>query len=126
MTTKRSELLRECKVLDLKNYQSLKKCDLQDLIDMVREGKELPEKFTGERSKRPRKLMLYDDPGNPENGYKIYGSISKASRAIGVKPMQVYKMIADGRGTFFTLTNREKHIIKRECLCQKDCRMGLP
>ena len=107
MTTKRSELLRECKVLDLKNYQSLKKCDLQDLIDMVREGKKLPEKFAGERSKRPRKLVLYDDPENPENGYKIYDSISKASRAIGVKPMQIYKMIADGRGMFFTLINRE-------------------
>ena len=100
MTTKRPELLRECKVLDLKNYQSLKKCDLQNLIDMVREGKELPEKFTGERSKRPRKLILYDDSRNPENGYKIYDSISKASRAISVKSMQIYKMIADGRGCF--------------------------
>ena len=99
MTTKRSELLHKCKELDLKNYRSLKKCDLQNLIDMVCEGKELPEKFTGERSKRPRKLILYDDP---ENGYKIYDSISKASRSIGVKPMQIYKMIADGRGMFFT------------------------
>ena len=102
MTTKRSELLHECKVLDLKNYQNLKKCDLQNLIDMIREGKKLPEKFTGERSKRPRKLVLYDDPWNPENGHKIYNSISEASKTIGVKPMQIYKMIADGRGMFFT------------------------
>ena len=102
MTIKRSELLRECKELDLKNIHGLKKCELQNLVDMVREGKELPEKFTGERSKKPRKLILYDDPGNPENGHKTYDSISKASRATGVRPMQVYKMLADGRGMFFT------------------------
>ena len=102
MTTKRSELLHECKELGLKNYRNLKKCDLQNLVGMIREGKELPEKFTGERSKKPRKLILYDDPGNPENGYKIYDSINEASKTIGVKPMQIYKMIAEGCGMFFS------------------------
>ena len=105
MTTKRSELLNQCKELDLKNYRNLKKCDLQNLIDMIREGKELPEKFTGERSKKPRKLVLYDDSRNPENGYKFYDSINEASKTIGVKPMQIYKMIAEGCGMFFTSIN---------------------
>ena len=100
MATKRSELLNECKELNLKNIHGLKKCELQDLLDMAREGKELPDKFTGERRKRPRKLILYDDPENPENGHKTYDSISKASRAVGVGAMQVYKMLADGRGMF--------------------------
>ena len=100
MTIKRSELLRECRELDLKNIHGLKKRELQDLLDMAREGKELPEKFTGERSKKPRKLVLYDDPENSENGHKTYDRISKASRAVGVGAMQVYKMLADGRGMF--------------------------
>ena len=100
MTTRRKELLDKCKELNLKNIHGLKKCELQDLLDMAREGKELPEKFTGERSKKPRKLVLYDDPENPENGHKTYDSISKASRAVGVGAMQVYKMLADGRGKF--------------------------
>ena len=69
---------------------------------MIREGKELPDKFTSERSKKPRKLILYDDPGNPENGYKFYGSINEASKGVGVKPMQIYKMIAEGCGMFFS------------------------
>ena len=102
MTTKRSELIRKCKELDLKNYRNLKKCDLQNLIDMIREGKELPEKFTSERSKKPRKLIIFNDPKNPENGHKFYDSINEASRAIGVKPMQIYKMIAEGCGIFFS------------------------
>ena len=100
MTVKRKELLLKCKELGLKNIHGLKKCELQDLLDVVSEGKELPERFTGERRKWPRKLLLYDDPENPDNGHKIYGSISKASRAIGVSPMQVYKMLADGHGLF--------------------------
>ena len=91
MTTTRRELLDKCKELNLKNIHGLKKCELQDLLDMVREGKELPERFTGERRKRPRKLVLYDE---------VYGSISKASIAIGVSPMQIYKLLADGCGKF--------------------------
>ena len=78
MTTKRSELLNQCKELGLKNYRNLKKCDLQNLIDMIREGGELPGKFTSERRKKPRKLIMYDDPENPENGYKFYDSINEA------------------------------------------------
>ena len=69
--TKRPELLNQCKELGLKNYRSLKKCDLQNLIDMVRGGKELPAKYNGERGKKPRKLIIFDDPENPENGLNV-------------------------------------------------------
>ena len=106
MTTKRSELLHKCKALDLKDINSLKKCDLQNLIDMVREGKELPEKYCGEKKNRNRKLIIFNDPENVENGYTFYNSINEAAITIGVKPMQIYKMIADGRGMFFTRTLR--------------------
>lgn len=100
--TKRPELLNQCKELGLKNYRSLKKCDLQNLIDMVREGKGLPEKHCGEKKKRNRKLILYDDPENPENGVKFYDSINEASKVIGVNPMQIYVIIAKGCGMFIT------------------------
>ena len=69
---------------------------------MVRDGEELPEKYCGERKNRNRKLIIFNDSENVKNGYTFYNSIKEASKTIGVKPMQLYKMIADGRGMFFT------------------------
>ena len=69
---------------------------------MVREGKELPAKYNGERGKKPRKLIILNDPENPENGFKFYDSINEASKGVGVNPMQIYKIIAEGCGMFLT------------------------
>ena len=93
----RTELLRSAL---LKRCKDLKRNELKNLLEIVERSREnLPEKYDGAKPKvkKSRCAMIFND-GN-EKG-KVYSSMSEAAKALGIYPMQIYVLIATGRGMF--------------------------
>ena len=93
---KRSELLKRYKALNLKNYSGLKKEELKTLLEMIETNREnLPGKYDGKirNPKEPRCVLMFNDN-------KVYSSMSEAAKFLGTYPMQIYVMIARGKGMF--------------------------
>ena len=90
----RSELLKICGDKNLKNYQNLKKEELKNLLEMIETNREnLPERYDGKikNPRRPRCVLMFNDN-------KVYSSISETSKFLETYPMQIYVMIARGKG----------------------------
>ena len=93
----RSELLKLCSESNLKNYKNLKKEELKNLLEIVEKNREnLLEKYDGKvRIKRPLGVIIFNDGNNT-----VYSSMSKAAKSLGTYPMQIYVLIARGKGMF--------------------------
>ena len=93
---KRSELLKLCNEANLKNYSNLKKEELKNLLSLATKNWEnLSEKYDGhiKNPKQPRCVLIFNDN-------KAYSSMNEAAKSFGTHPMQIYVMIARGKGMF--------------------------
>ena len=97
MNQNRLELLKQCKDLNLKNFSNLKKEELKNLLNLATKNREnLPEKYDGKiKMKKPRCVMIFNEDNND-----VYFSMSEAAKSLGTYPMQIYVMIARGKGMF--------------------------
>ena len=74
----------------------LEKKELKTLLKIIETNREnLPEKYNGKirNPKEPRCVLMYNDN-------KVYSSMSEATKFLGTYPMQIYVMIARGKGMF--------------------------
>ena len=72
------------------------------MLEIVEKNREnLPEKYDGKigKAKKPRGVMIFNDEGN---NHSVYSSMSEAAKSLGTYPMQIYVLIATGRGMFLS------------------------